>query len=201
MAESNQLEQKLREYYNKGLFALEKKNYDYAIELFSQALTLKNDFADARHYLRLVEQRRVLEHPPSLPELLFNKLKNTLLLLKAMILDFRHLYAQAACEYEKILRSEPNNVLMLTLLAQELLKEKDALSAMKIFEQIRQIDPSNIMALKSLGRLCAQLENFALARECYEAVLKVCPHDPEAEKGVKNLDALGVIKQGFGQGK
>lgn len=71
MSEESFPVQQAREYYNKGLFAFEKKNYDYAIELFFQALNLKKDFADARHYLRLSEQGKFQENPPAAPVLLF----------------------------------------------------------------------------------------------------------------------------------
>ena len=66
MPEQDPSSGQVKEYYNKGLLAFEKKNYDYAIELFSQALTLKKDFADARHYLRLSEQRKFQENPPNI---------------------------------------------------------------------------------------------------------------------------------------
>ena len=38
------------------------------------------------------------------------------------------------------------------------------------------------------------LEDFG-----YQDILKMSPHEPEAEKGIKNLDALGAIKRNFGQ--
>ena len=187
------------EYYNKGLLAFEKKNYDYAIELFSQGLSLKKDFADARHYLRLSEQRKFKENPPGLLAILFNKIKNLPILVKTIILDIKNEPASAIDEYEKILRSEPSNTYILTRLAQDLLKERDTASALKAFEEIRQINPQNILALKNLGMLYSQMDNYSQARRCYEAILKSSPHDPEAEKGIKNLDALGAIKDSFGQ--
>ena len=191
--------QKAKEYYNKGLFAFEKKNYDYAIELFSQALSLKKDFADARHYLRLSEQRKLQENPPPIFVVFLNKIKNLPSLVKAIILDIKNKSSCAIDEYEKILSLEPNNTYILTRLAQDLLKERDTLSALRTFEEIRLIDSGNIVALKNLGQLYSQMENFSSARQCYETILKITPHDPEAEKGIKNLDALGAIKENFGQ--
>ncbi len=201
MAEENSLSHEAKKYYNKGLFAFEKKNYDYDIELFSQTLSLKKDFADARHYLRLSEQRKFQENPPGAISLFFNKIKNSPLLLKAIILDIKNQPAQATDEYEKILRSEPSNTYVLTRLAQDLLKERDVPSALKAFEEIRLIDSNNIVALKNLGQLYSQMDNYSSARQCYETILKILPHDLEAEKGIKNLDALGAIKQSFGQTK
>ena len=197
MPEQNPSSGQLKEYYNKGLLAFEKKNYDYAIELFSQALTLKKDYADARHYLRLSEQRKLQENPPNIFSGFFNKVKNLPLLIKTIILDIKNQSSPAIDEYEKILRTEPNNIYILTRLAQDLLKERDVASALKTFEVIKLIDPENIMALKNLGQLYSQMENYSSARQCYEAILKISPHDAEAEKGIKNLDALGAIKDSF----
>lgn len=199
MPEENLKFQGVDQYYNKGLLAFEKKNYDYAIELFSQALSLKKDFADARHYLRLSEQRKFQENPPGALNILFTKIKNFPVLLKSIILDIKNQPSQAAEEYEKILRTEPKNTYVLTRLAQDLLKERDTHSALKVFEQIKLIDSENILALKNLGLLYSQMDNYPAARQCYEAILKISPHDPEAEKGIKNLDALGAIKTTFGQ--
>ncbi len=201
MAEENFLPPQAKEYYNKGLFAFEKKNYDYAIELFSQALRLKKDFADARHYLRLAEQKKFQANPPAVAVILFNKIKNFPLFLKAIIHDIKNESSPAIGEYERILRSEPTNTYILTRLAQDLLKEGDVNSALKVFEAVRLINPNHIIALRHLCQLYSQMDNYASARKCYEAILKIIPHDPEAEKGIKNLDALGAIKESFGQPK
>ncbi|MFH1245271.1 MAG: tetratricopeptide repeat protein [Candidatus Omnitrophota bacterium] len=191
----------VNEYYNKGLLALEKKNYDYAIELFSQALLLRKNFPEARHYLHLSAQRKITERPPALFNVIFNKLQNYIFLMKAILLDTRKLFSLAINEYEKILRSDPMNIYVLNRLAQNLLKENDAASALKILEEIKTIDPHNLNALKYLGQLYSQMDNYSEARQSYEAILKIRPHDAEAEKGIKNLDALGAIRESFGQTK
>lgn len=185
-------------YYNKGLLAFEKKNYDYAIELFAQALSIKRDFADARHYLRLSEQRKVKSEPKNIVNTLVIKLRNLPFLIQAIIYDIKNGSNHAIDKYEKILRTEPNNIYILTRLAQDLLKERDVESALKTFEVIKLVDPKNIIALKNLGQLYSQMENYSSARSCYQTVLKLSPHDAEAEKGIKNLDALGAIKDSFG---
>lgn len=189
----------VNEYYNKGLLALEKKNYDYAIELFSQALTIKKDFPEARHYLHLAAQKKFTEHPPAIISIAFNKLTNGIFLLKALFLDAKGLTSAAMNEYERILRSDPVNLYVLSRLAQDLLKENDGASALKVLEEIKTHDPHNVNALKYMGQLYSQMDNYPEARLCYETILKIHPHDPDAEKGLKNLDALGAIRESFGQ--
>ncbi|MBN2097664.1 MAG: hypothetical protein JW714_04200 [Candidatus Omnitrophica bacterium] len=201
MSEANSIPEQIKQYYNRGLLAFEKKNYDYAIELFGQSLSQKKDFADARHYLHLAEQRKFQENPAVTFSVLLNKVKNIFILLKALFLDVKNLSYQAIDEYEKILTGEPNNIYVLTRLAQDLLKERDTLSALKVFEEIKMLDAANLIALRNLGKLYSQMDNYASARGCYEAILKFIPHDPEAEKGLKNIDALGTIKESFGSSR
>jgi tetratricopeptide (TPR) repeat protein len=191
--------QQAKEYYNKGLFAFEKKNYDYAIELFSQALIIKRDSAQARHYLHLSAQNKSRQHPPTKLHSLLQKIWNSPLLLKAVILDIKKHFSSAIDVYEKILKSDPNNIFILTRLARDLLKQEDSASALNVFEEILAIDHNNIPALKNLGQLYSQSDNYPSARKCYEAVLKLVPHDQDAEKGLNNLAALGAIKESFGK--
>ncbi|MCG2677687.1 tetratricopeptide repeat protein, partial [bacterium] len=144
-------------------------------------------------------QGKFQENPPAAPVLLFNRIKSLPFLLKAIFLDIKNQPAAAIGEYEKILRSQPNNTYVLTRLGHDLLKERDTASALKVFEEIRLIDPKNITALKNLGQLYSQTDNYSSACECYKTILKVLPHDHEAEAGIKNLDALGAIKESFGR--
>lgn len=187
-----------KEYYDKGLFAFEKKNYDYALELFAQALKIQKDFVEARHYLRLSSQKKNQENPPSLLTTISNKFKSLPSFIKAFVFESKTKFIPAIEEYEKILKNEPNNIYILIKTAQCLLKQHDHSSALQAFEEIRQLAPNNIIVLKNMGQLYSQIENYPLSRECYETILKLHPHEPEAEKNLKNLDALGTIKKNFG---
>jgi tetratricopeptide (TPR) repeat protein len=93
--------QQASEYYNKGLFAFEKKNYDYAIELFSQALKIKKDSPQTRHYLHLAAQKKAQQNPPTKLHSLLQKTWNLPLLVKAVILEMKKELSLAIDEYEK----------------------------------------------------------------------------------------------------
>lgn len=198
MIDGEAVPQQVKDYYNKGLFAFEKKNYDYAIELFSQAVSLKKDFADARNYLHLSAQRKFQKNKPNNFGFLLQMIKNLPALVKGIIADIKNQPQLAIDNYEELLKSDPNNTYILVRLAQDLLNTRDYLSAIKTFELIRCVDPTNITSLKNLAKLYSQNDNYAKSRECYQSILKFIPHEAEAEKGLKNLDALGTIKDSFG---
>ena len=52
------INRKARDLYLKASDALQRKNYDYAISLLLNVLTLEPDFVQARRYLRLAQVKR-----------------------------------------------------------------------------------------------------------------------------------------------
>ena len=58
-------EQELKEFYNNGLLAFEKQNYDYAIDIFSQIISDQYDHLEARHYLPDERIRKAVTAPRS----------------------------------------------------------------------------------------------------------------------------------------
>ena len=188
------LPQEVKTLFDKGVFAYGKKNYDYAIELFTNTLKLKFDFAQARHYLRLAEQNKYKDNPRSIASVLAFKLIHILLLIKASIFYLQHSMRRSVEVYEKILRKEPFNEKVLFRLGKVFMKMDDVPSALKTFEEIVQINPKNEVALKRLGEMYLRSEEYQKARSCFKAAQSLSPRDLEAEKFLRDLDALGVLK-------
>ena len=59
-------EQELKEFYNNGLLAFEKQNYDYAVEIFSQITSTQYDHLEARRHLHLALQKKAEGSKPSI---------------------------------------------------------------------------------------------------------------------------------------
>ena len=51
--------------YQKAISAFDRKNYDYVINLLTQVLNLKFDFAEARHLLHLSRREKYKATPGS----------------------------------------------------------------------------------------------------------------------------------------
>lgn len=191
------LPKEVKDLYDKGIFAFDRKNYEYAIELFSQAIKLKYDFSEARHYLRFSQQRFLKEKPPKFPFFILNKFQCLVCRLWVFIFYSKGDFKRAIDEYEKILRKEPFNEKILLKLARIFLKLEDINSALRTLEEVVQLNPANVEALKKLGELYIKTDNLSNARSCFSAVLAISPSDLDAEKFLRNLDALGTLKKNF----
>ena len=73
------------EYYQKGISALEKKNYDYAIAMLLQIVLENPLFSEARKKLHQAEREKHAEHPPSLFALIFIKINTIIPLILALL--------------------------------------------------------------------------------------------------------------------
>ncbi|MBM3253705.1 MAG: tetratricopeptide repeat protein [Candidatus Omnitrophica bacterium] len=196
---TNDTPKEIKDLFDKGVSAFNRKNYEYAIELFSQILRLKFDFAEARHYLRLAEQKFFKEHPPKLLSRILNRFYCFFYGLRASIFYLQNNIKRSVDEYEKLLRKEPFDEKALLKLARIFQKINDANSALRLFEEVVQLKPKNIEALKRLGELYIKTDDLPRARSCFNAVLSISPYDLDAEKFLRNLDALGTLKKNFHQ--
>jgi tetratricopeptide (TPR) repeat protein len=193
-----EISQHAKDCYEKGLFAFNKENYDYAIELFTQVLAFKPDYVDAWHMLWLSLRKSLEKNPPSPLKRLSHNIRGWLPTLKGNFATSKGRYKEAIKEYQKVIFHTPLNTSILTKIANILLKQNLFDNATKIFEEIIQIDANNLFALKNLGRLYLNRKDYLKARAFYEKALKISPHDSEAERELKNLDALGTIEESFG---
>lgn len=192
------LPKEVKDYYDKGLAALKRENFDYAVELFSSALALKQDFADARFYLwlSLREQQKRSADPLKI-KTFFRKIAGLYLRLQGISLQKSGRMWEAIYQLEKAMKADPGSIATLNAIANCFLSEGQTLNALKILEAVPQINNRNVKTLKRLGNLYMKLENYEKARAYYQAALKVNPYDMEAERGVKDLDALRTLKGSF----
>jgi len=184
-----------RQYYDRGVAAYKKDNCDYAIELLTQAISLEPENASARHFLRLAERKRLKISPPSI----INKVKSIIPSIATSWFQMQRKPEKVMEACEKVLRSNPDNVPILMKLAKVSLKKNMIEVATKTFEEIFELDPDNIPALKQLTTTYSQKrgkDDLEKARLYFERVLKLAPHDREADRGLKDLDALRTIERG-----
>lgn len=187
-------EQDSKEFYNKGLLAFEKQNYDYAVEIFSQIISAQYDHLEARHYLHLSLQKKAEGSKPSLSSSvnkLFFSMQANSALKKGDIPECLEIL-------EKIIASNPNDSETLKKIADIFYKKGMVLHAINNLEEAKSSNPKNIDVLKKLGELYVKREDYRNAKMIYEAALKINPHDTEVLKSFKNLDALGTLKREFG---
>lgn len=194
----NAIPTEARDYYEKGVAAVKRENYDYAVELLGAALALKQDFAEARYFLWLAlweKQKRIAD--PLKIRAAFAKISALFLIFKGFSLQKSGKTWEAIYQLEKAMKTDPSNTKTLKAIAECLLSEKQTLNAIKILEAIPLIDKKDYKALEKLGKLYKSVENYDKARAYYQAALNVNPDDIEAERALKDLDALNTLKGSF----
>lgn len=197
-AEKEALPEELKDYYDKGVAAIRRENYDYAIDLFTSALALKQDFADARFYLWLAFREKLKRsRDPLKVKTLIRKIASFLLRLQGIVLKKKGKTWEAIYQLEKAMKVDPNSIRTLNAIADCFLSEGQTLNAIKILEAIPQLDHKNTKALNKLGDLYMKIENYEKARAYYQATLRADPSNTDAEHSLKNLDAIKTLKGSF----
>jgi len=198
LTQNDKLPKEVKDYYEKGIAAVKRENYDYAVELFSAALALKQDFAEARYFLwfALWEKQKKLPDPLKI-RAVFAKISALFPTLKGFSLQKSGKAWEAIYQLEKAMKLDPGNAKILSAIAACLLSEGQTFNAIKILEGIPLIDRKNYKALEKLGQLYKSIDNYDKARAYFEATLRVNPGDTEAERAIKDLDALKTLKGSF----
>ena len=189
----NNLPPQIRDYYNKGVEAVKRENFGYAIELFSSALALKQDFAEARFYLwlSLWEQQK---HHPNIVNMVFGKISAFFMLMGGLSKRKAGKAWEAIYQLEKAMRADPSNTAILNAIADCLLSEGQTMNAIKVLEGVPMINNKDANTLKKIAGLYMSLENYEKARAFYQATLQANPNDMDAEHGIKELDAIKTLK-------
>lgn len=177
-------------YIQKAEEAARRRNYDFAVELYSQLLDLDPDQGEARAGLRAVLKKR---HESKKGGKLFRKLAGAgpLAVAKTMSKAGRH--EACAKSLEQYLASNPMDVDANLLLGQSLEAAGHMNSARAVYEFVAEIDPKNSEGLRRAGAMVAASGDHARALEYYERALDADPRDQEAIKARKNLAAEAAL--------
>lgn len=198
LTQNESLSREVRDYYEKGIAAVKRENYGYAVELFSAALALKQDFAEARYFLWFALWERQKKFTGLLKiKAALSKISSLFPAIRGVSLRKRGRTWEAVYQFEKAMKLDPCNANTLNAIAACLLSEGQTFNAIKILEGIPLIDKKNYKALEKLGQLYKGIDNYEKARAYFEAALRVNPGDAEAERAIKDLDALKTLKGSF----
>lgn len=187
----NQVPANLRELYEKGVAAMQKKNYDYAVALFGQVVRDEPAFFDARQALRAAQHRRA---PGSGG--LFKRFLGSASALTRGQLALRSNPKEALQVAEETLNKQPNHEaahLLLADAALELDLPKTAVLSLEIAFKNNPKERKLAMKLAEALTLCGQRSR---AEKIYRDLLLVSPHDTELLQALKNLLANRTLTEG-----
>ncbi len=182
-------------YFQKADLALKKHNYEYAIELFLQGLSIDPKITARRRQLHQIETLAIQEKGGNPAGGMATKLKVMGNEAQVKKLHFQKKYDEEVIEIEKILRHQPQNVGALNALAQalELMEVHDG--AIATYEEIIALNKTDVEAFRRMGKLLDKIGDVDKAIECWEKVKLYKPEDKEAGKAIRDLSAAKMVKQ------
>ncbi len=170
--------------------ACKRRNYEYAIDLYQQALALAPDDVTSRHELRMVETRFVQE----------KGISSSSAWLKGLGSVFKIMFGgsknaeKTMIECEKFLKHDPGNVWVLTKLGMAALSMSFNKTAIEVFTGIKQAHPTNIENLRRLSEALEADDQIPESIQACEEIQKVKPGDNVAADRIKNLSAVMSTK-------
>lgn len=185
--------QGVRAYYDKGVAAMERNNFGYAMDMFTAALAIEPRLLQIRRLLRAAAAKRAKAHPPgkiAVAKGLGSLLKFPALLKKDPV--------KAIETAENLLRIDPFNLKFAK--AQCDAAEAAGLPeiAIQTLEILKENAPAELAILEPLATLYRQTGLFDREYQCRNQIAKLKPNDAVALKELKDAAArLTMGKAGW----
>jgi tetratricopeptide (TPR) repeat protein len=178
----------------KGEDALKKRNFDYAISIFLEAVSFAPNERRAREGLRKAELKKY-EHayPSPVMAAIFGLGARFGMLFSSLSKKTSPEGFMMACE--RYLTKDPKNYRVNMALgdAAALGGHRDA--AIFAYETAAEHNPDDVAALKKLAHLLWKTGHIKKAHEVYDRVVALAPKDQEAIKARKNVAAEASLKE------
>ncbi len=189
-----ELPRNLRELYEKGNAALQKKNFDYAIAIYNQILGSEPGFYPAREALRACQLSKAGASGGFLKKM-FGTASASPLLAKAQI-QLRTNPTEALGTCEQVLNSDPNNGPAHRMLAEAAMALEYPKTAVLSLEIAFKNNPKDIDTALKLGEALNASGQIDRAHKIYSELQNANPGDPAIAQALKNLAARQTMREG-----
>jgi len=189
----NQIPRALRDQYEKGVTALERKNYDYAIAILTNTLEQEPGFYECREALRASQAKKTGGGSGFFKKFLSGA-SSSPLVAKAQ-LAMRSNPQEALSIAEQILNNDANSTVAHKLVAeaaQQLQYPKTALLSLLI---LIKHSPKDEDAAKQLANVYAELGQGEKAEQIYAELMQRHPGDPQLSEEYKNISARKTLSE------
>jgi tetratricopeptide (TPR) repeat protein len=173
--------------------AAERRNYDYAVDLYLQACRLDMDNVPARRELRAVENRMAKEKGKSF----FGSLKSGGQSAQVNVMFMAKKWDATIEKAEENLKADPGNVSVLMLLGKALAHLGYRKGAIATFEDIKTMGAGGnnkvlVEAIREMAFLYEAEGKIKEAQEAWNQVAKHNPNDIDAGRKMRDLAAKSM---------
>lgn len=190
----NEVAPHCREQFEKGMAAVKRQNFDYAIEILGGLLQLEPALYPAREALRVTQYKRIKEGRGFLSKML-GKASVSPMLARAQMLARRKPH-EALVAAEQVLNADPNNFSAHRVLAEAAMEADLPRTALLSLEIVFKQNSGDRKTALLLADACAAAGQIGRAEKIYADVLKANPNDPDLQQALKNLSARRTMSEG-----
>ena len=183
----------LRERYEKGNAALQKKNYDYAIAIYNQVLSKEPGFYACREALRACQFSKAGSGGGFFKKML-GTASTSPALAKAQI-QVRNSPQEALASCEQVLNTDPNNTSAHKLLAEAAMALDFPKTAVLSLEIAYKNNPRDLAIGQRLGEALTAAGQIPRAEAVYTELMKAYPHDTNLAQSFKNVAARRTMSE------
>jgi tetratricopeptide (TPR) repeat protein len=188
-----------RDFYEKANVAVLRQNYDYAITILQQVLTVEPGFYLARQCLRTAQSKKSGGAQPSGGGGFFKKFVGgasaSPLAAKGQI-ALRKDPLEALQIAEQILNSDPYNNMGHKLVVEAATAAQMPKTAILSLEILLRNNPKDRGVCMQLADLCIQINDTKRAETFFQELMRVYPNDAEIAQAYKNLTARQTMTEG-----
>jgi len=188
----------LRELYDKGNAALQKKNFDYAIAIYGQVLAQEPAFYPGREALRACQFAKA-EGGGGFFKKMLGTASASPQLAKAQ-LQLRNNPREALLTCEQILNNDPNSLPAHKILAEAALALDYPKTAVLSLEIVFKSNPRDLEDGMRLGAALGSTGQIQRAQTVYAELQKAHPRDQNLAMAMKNVAAKRTMREGGYEG-
>ncbi|HEY3862085.1 MAG TPA: tetratricopeptide repeat protein [Verrucomicrobiae bacterium] len=188
----SQISRPIREQYQKGMTAFDRKNFDYAIAIFNQVLAQEPAFFDCRQALRVCQHSKSGGGSTFFKKMLSGAGSSPLLAKAQMQKD----PLEAIKTAEQILNSDANSVAAHKLLADNALAADLPKTAVLSLELAVKHAPKDEDVQKSLARAYSAAGQGEKAEMIMAELMRLHPGDLQLADELKDISARKTLAEG-----
>lgn len=186
----------VRDLFNKGFTAIERNNYDYAIDMLLTCLEREPAFLRARKFLRAAAIRRFLEKGSN------SQLRHALALITGLPLLLKYYLAMHGKRHldalqlaERMMANDPLHPVFIRALGRAAEAAEMPEVAIQTLTLVREHIPDSASTLYWLGQLYLKTNQTQLALQCFEELVNAKPNDADALKALKDTMAVNSMNR------